>query len=115
MPGAMRKIVAGGARYRNDLGKCITPGLSRFGLNRIEDVWMAIQDQIVKPANDPGSLAKRRSFPAGLRFPGPRHGIAYFGRRGNLHLSNEFSSCWVTDFDSVSWRRGNYATTVALL
>lgn len=48
---SVRQIVAGRTRDGNQFGQRIAPGLSRFTLDGIEDLAVALQNEVVEPSN----------------------------------------------------------------
>jgi hypothetical protein len=98
----MCKVISRGTSHRDQLCERIAACLSGLGLYRVEDRVFAVEDQIMKVTDDDGAFAKRKPFPAKLRFLRSRYGIANLARPGRGDYPNYFISCGISNFDSVS-------------
>ena len=100
---AVREIIPGGPRHSDDLSQRIAPRFSRFGLNAIQNSAAAIQNEVMKAADNPGAGAERQGFPPVLGFTRVTHSLPDILRRRNFQLSNDFPSCRILNFDNVSF------------
>jgi hypothetical protein len=66
--GSVRKVITRCSGNSDDLGQGVSPRLTGFRLDRVQNFISPIEDQIMKALNDPRSLCKRELFPALLSF-----------------------------------------------
>jgi hypothetical protein len=103
--GAVSQVISCRSRNGNDLGKRISPGFSGLRLDGIENPVTPIQDEIVKPANDPGAVVDVQLRPCPLRFAGPG-GSGPDVRAGcKFNMTNDFAGCGISNFDNASLLR----------
>ena len=111
----MCEVISRRACHRDQLCECVAARFSGFGLDRVEDRVFAVENQVVKVTDDERARAQRQPLPAKLRFLRPQHGIANFTETASGDFPNYFTSCGISNFDSISFISEDYYTDVALL
>ena len=115
MPPSMYEVISRCTCDCDQLCERIAACFSGFGLDRVKDRVFAVEDQIVKVTDDERAFAEWQPFPAKLRFPRPRYGIANLAGAGRCDFPNYFISCGISNFDSISFISEDYYMDVALL
>ena len=93
------EVISSGAGYSDQFSQGIATGLACFRLDRIQDLFPPVQNEIVKSAEDLGALCNRQLLPTMLGVSRLRCGVANVARRRNRHTTDEFTSCRISNID----------------
>ena len=98
----MRKVIPRRPGYSDNLGQRIAARLSRFRLDGVENPVAAVQNEVMKSADNPCPIREARILPSTLGFPRAGSGYLNLGIRCKRDLTNNFARCRISYFDNVS-------------
>ena len=99
---AICEVVSSGAGDGDEFSECIATSLACFRLDRIEDLFAAVENQVMKSAKDLRALDKRQPFPTMLGFSSLRYRVENVAGRRDRHVTHNFFSCRISNFDGRS-------------
>ena len=99
---AMRKVIPRGPGYSDNLGQRIAARLSGFRLDGVENPVAAVQNEVMKSADNPRPIGKAGILPSTLGFSSAGSGYLNMGSRCKQDLTGNFAGCRISDFDNAS-------------